>query len=295
MKKGIDHNTKNEQMTKQIKIITEQLAKQEQFIQELSQAIQQDELEKAMTLLAANKEFVTSDFIMSKTGHMLASYLLESATNLLLAKYPFLHLSNTEYQSKKVFYIGSWYKSDTRQILYLNVNLNQNTYYSLDLQFNDEVLSEWNSMEEVKTKTVGHLEELEAAYDKAKKGFDSMYAEALVNHKQALEEAEEELEYLNTKMLKKQSDIDEIERQIKRERQIIEQIQEEPELYFQEAENNMQKLENALRDCRAKNDRLALVEALVKREKNEIAQHMKDYEQFITEINELSAIFGAKK
>lgn len=284
-----------EHITESINVILEQLTKQEKFIQELKEAIKENKLEHVMTLLDDNKEFITSDFIISPTGEMVAQYLLASAIDLLLVKYPFLHLSPMPTNGKKVFYIGSWYKANTRKILYLDVNTNNNQYYSLDLDFDKEVLSEWDSMSEVKENINHQIAELETAYTNAKKSFDKKYAETLVHHKQELEKAEEELEYLTTKMLKKQSDIDEINRQIKREKAIIEQIQKEPEIYFEETERDIKKLEDAVADWKRRLTHIDLIEALVQREKNEIANHLTDYKQFIKEINELSAIFRADK
>lgn len=291
----INHNEFSERVSDQITTIVQHLADQKSFIEALSAAIQANTLETAMSLLKQNREFVTSDFIKSPTGEMLANYLLESATDLLLQRYPFLHLLNQEENGKRIFYIGDWYKADTRHIVYLNVNKNDNLYYSIDLVINPEVLAQWHEMDSFKDKLHEAIEEKHKEVIAANKEYDKVYATELIQRKKHIETMRQEKEQLMGKMLKKQSDLDELEEKINKEIRMVERIEDEPDDYFTDYADTLNKLEDELKAMKDRQEQLHLVEALVKREKNEITQYLHHSGAFVEQIDELAKTFGTKK
>lgn len=279
---------------KKINPTLESLNRQAAFIQSVSQAVENDELQKVIRMLARNSEFVTHDFIQSLTGFALAEYLVESAANLLMERYSFLNQLKTPSPDKqRVFYIGDWYKADTRRILFLNINL-EDDRFALDLYIAPEVLEEWQEMDKVKRSMQADLEDKEIEFAEAKDNYRKRRQMQQDEEEQRLEELEKKLHLLTSKVLKKQSEIQEVERGIKKAQTTLSDLEERPEEVFADEYKKMASLSESIEALKARLENIHLIEALVKREKNEIASQTKSVAHFINEINELAKSFAPK-
>lgn len=281
-------------VTKKIHMTLESLHRQAAFIQSVSQAVENDELEKVLRILANNSEFVTHDFIQSLTGFSLAEYLVESAANMLMQKYPFLNQFKTPSPEKqRVFYIGDWYKADTRRILFLNINL-ENDHFALDLYIAPEVLEEWQAMDTVKSSMQKDLDDKQLEFAEAKDHYRKRRDEQKAEEEQRLEELEKKHHLLTSKVLKKQSEIQEVERNIKKAETTLTDLEERPEEVFADEYKRMASLSESIDALQARLENIHLIEALVKREKNEISSQAKSVKAFIDDINYLANVFAAK-
>lgn len=284
----------NKQVTAKINTTLEGLNRQAAFIQSVSQAVEDDQLERVLRILGHHDEFVTHDFVHSLTGLALSEYLVESAANMLMQKYPFLRQYKTPSMDKqRVFYIGDWYKADTRRILFLNINLDHD-HYALDLYIAPEVLEEWQAMLKVKDSIQQDLANKEAELDQAKEDYRLKRQQKIEDAQQRLEDLEQKHHLLTSKVLKKQSEIQEVERQLHKTELILNDLNERPDEVFSEEYKNMASLSESIDALQARMENIHLVEALVKREKNEIAEHVNTVQTFINEIQQLAKTFAAK-
>lgn len=284
----------NRQVTAKINTTLEGLNRQAAFIQSVSQAVEDDQLEQVLRILGRHDEFVTHDFVHSLTGLALSEYLVESAANMLMQKYPFLRQYKTPSMDKqRVFYIGDWYKADTRRILFLNINL-EHDHYALDLYIAPEVLEEWQEMTKVKESMQQDLANKEAELDQAKEEYRTKRQQQIDEAQQRLDELEQKHHLLTSKVLKKQSEIQEVERQLRKVELVVADLKEHPDEVFSEDYKHMASLTESIDALQARIENIHLVEALVKREKNEISSYVKTVKTFIDDIQHLAKTFAAK-
>ena len=268
------------------------LEEQTAFISKVMEAIKNNQLQEVMNVLEENKSFVTHDFVQSFAGKAIADYLVESAANQLMQQYPFLYqLSTNEMNQKRTFYIGQWYKADTRHILFLSINL-QNNQYHLNINIANEVLEEWNNMEAVKGSANEDLKQKEEALIDAREIYETKKKEALTQHSQKLDELRKKYHTLTSKVLKKQSDIQEVDQAIKKETQVLKSIEEQPEIFFNDEYQAIVQAKESIEALKARVENMNLIEALVKREKNEIASAGLSIAQFTEQINALQDQWG---
>lgn len=284
----VNHNmTHNNDVQEKINDSLHYLEEQTQFIQRVMQAIQEDQLNDVMHILKDNAQFVTHDFVQSFAGKAIADYLVESAANQLMTNYPFLHqLSEEDNHQKRTFYIGEWYKADTRHILFLSINL-QNNRYGLNVKIADEVLEEWNNMDDVKGSAHDDLMKKEEALVSAQEVYETKKKESLAVHSQKLDDLRKKYHALSSKVLKKQSDIQEVDQAIKKETQILRSIEEQPEIFFNDEYQVIVQTKESIEALKARVENMNLIEALVKREKNEITASGLSILEFTEQIESL--------
>lgn len=264
------------------------LEQQTSFIEEVMTAIRHNELERVLHILDSHKNFVTGDFVQSFAGKAIANYIVESASNQLTTTYPFLHeLDSEEHDKKRTFYIGDWYKANTRHILFLNINLT-NHRYGLDLFIAPEVLEEWNQMDDVKGTAHTALKEKEEALVEARQHYEEKRKQELSRHSTKLDELRKKYHALTSKVLKKQSEIQELDQEIKKETQILRNIEEQPEIVFNDEHQKIVTIQESIEALKARVDNMNLIEALVKREKNEIQATGMSVSNFIKDIELLA-------
>lgn len=287
-----EYSTENEvisnSVSEKIDLSLHYLEQQTSFIEEVMTAIRHNELERVLYILDNHKNFVTGDFVHSFAGKAIADYLVEAASNHLMTTYPFLHqLDGDDNDKKRTFYIGNWYKANTRHILFLNINL-QNNRYALDLFIAPEVLEEWNQMDDVKGTAHTALKEKEEALLDARAAYEEKRQQALAQHSKKLDELRKKYHALTSKVLKKQSEIQEVDQEIKKETEVLRNIEEQPEIFFNDEHQKIVSIQESIEALKARVDNMNLIEALVKREKNEIQASGTTVSNFIRDIDLLS-------
>lgn len=281
-------NTVSKPVLEKIELSVQYLEQQTIFIQKLMKAIQENKLNEVLNILDSHRLFVTPDFVQSFAGKAVSDYLVESATQYLTDTYSFLHnLTSESSNQKRTFYIGDWYKANTRHILFLAIDLH-NHKYRLKLNIAPEVLEEWQQMDDVKGSASDQLQEKEQALIEARKQYDDHRAKEVQSHSVKLDELRKKYHTLTSKVLKKQSEIQEVDQAIKKETQIIKTIEEQPEIFFNEEHQQIISLQESIDALKARVENMNLIEALVKREKNEIKNFGMTVDEFINDIQNLA-------
>lgn len=259
------------------------------FQEKVRQLMMDNEFEVLLDFLREQQQFVDEKFMMGTLGQSLGQYFMAMGNVVLKNYFPFLEeLEGERTATTRFYYIGkNYYKAYTRKILELSL-IQKTNYLGVGIKVLDHIQEEWLQLDQLKANKMDMLRKEETKQKEKELEYKTKVEDAITDHQRTLSDLRKKYHTLTSKVLKKQSDIDEVEKEIKKESQMIQDLSDHPETIFVTEYQELETMKKQVVKVQEEMSSMDLLKALVRQDLKIMKRENYTAEQFCNKIAELN-------
>lgn len=285
----LENKTINEEVEKAKHSVCSTIDQNTVFQEEVRTLMLNNEFEALLCFLKEKKQFIDEQFIMGTLSQALGAYFMAMANVILCQKFPFLEeRQDLRREDERFYYIGKYdYKAHTRKIVRLHL-IRQVQQMGIEVEICSAILEEWKDLAQVQANLEKEQTTRQKAYAATQAAFDQAVQVEQEKVERTLSEYRKRYHSLTSKVIKKQSEIQKVDQEIKALSQRLQQLDEAAETCFPEEAKKLAQATQQLKEAEEKLASISFMKAFVRQEEACLAEAGWNFVSFPTQITNLS-------